>query len=164
MNKILILYEPLASWSLSVCKHGNLRCVCCAALYSSSALSVVLCPSSAEMRQLFWKNSNSWPWVYWNFFFSQKKDPTSIHKCQFFMSDLRKKKWFQSRAVCCLFLAVYWQYKLPIDGWDPSVSRWSSTGVGEDVPHPSLQHCALGTTVRQTSQSLLVSHHLSQPW
>lgn len=93
MNKILILYEPLASWCLSVCKHENLWCVCCAALYPSTALSVALCPGSARIRQLCWKNSSYWPWVYCSNFFFQKKDPTSIHKCQFFMSDLGKKKW-----------------------------------------------------------------------
>lgn len=42
MNKILILYEPLASWCLSLCQK-NPRCVYPAAPYLSSALSVAPC-------------------------------------------------------------------------------------------------------------------------
>lgn len=64
------------------------------------------------------------------------------------------------QSAVCFWLGIN-GYKLPIDGWDPSVSRWNSTGAGEAVPHPSMQHSALGTTVTQTPQSLVVSHHLS---
>lgn len=92
MNKILILYEPLASWCLFVCKKGNLQCVYRVAPYPSSGLSVALCLGSVWMGQLCWKNS-SFGQGYTEATLFQGKDPTSMHKCQFFMSDLGKKQW-----------------------------------------------------------------------
>lgn len=92
MNKILILYEPLASWCLSLCKKGNLRCVYHAAPYPSAALSVVLCLGSVQMGQLWWKSSSFVQGCIEATSF-QRKDPTSMCKCHFFVSDLGKKQW-----------------------------------------------------------------------
>lgn len=97
MNKILILYEHLASWCLSVCKKGNLRCVYCAAPYPSGDLSVVLGLSSVRMGQLCWKNS-SFDQGYIEATSFQRKDPPLMHKCQFFVSHLGKKEWLLAKG------------------------------------------------------------------
>lgn len=78
MNKILILYESLASWCFSVCKKGNVRRVYCAAPKDpSSALSMVLCPGSVQRGQLFQKSS-SFSQGYTEATLLQRKDPTSV--------------------------------------------------------------------------------------
>lgn len=92
MNKILILYEPLASWCLLVCKKGNLRCVYRAAPSACGDLSVVLGLGSLGMAQLCWKSSSFGQGCIEATSF-QRKEPTLMHKWQFFVSDLGKKQW-----------------------------------------------------------------------
>lgn len=96
MNKILILYETLASWCLSICKKGNLRCVYCTAPYLSSALSVVLCLGSVQMGQLWWKSSSFGQGCIETTSF-QRKDPTSMCKCQFVVSGLGEEQWLLAK-------------------------------------------------------------------
>lgn len=143
MNKILILYEHLASWCPSVCKKGNLWCVYHAAPYPSTALSVVLYLGSVGTGQLCWKNS-FFGQGYTEATLFQRKDPTSVHKHQFFLSDLGKKQWLPATSVS----AVHWHTQVvnrcSLESWDLFVSRWNSTGVHEDIPHPSLKLCGLG--------------------
>lgn len=92
MNKILILYEPLANWCLVICKKGNLQCVYWAAPYPSGGLRVVLCLGSVWMGQLCWKSSN-FGQGYTEATLFQRRDSTSMPKCEVFMSDLGKKQW-----------------------------------------------------------------------
>lgn len=96
MNKILILYETLASWCLSICKKGNLRCVYCTAPYVSGALSVVLCLGSVQMGQLWWKSSSFGQGCIEATSF-QRKDPTSMCKCQFVVSDVGEEQWLLAK-------------------------------------------------------------------
>lgn len=78
---------------------------------------------------------------------------------------LGKRNGCWPRAICCLFSAAYWRIQIvkrwSLKGWDPFVSRWNSTGVHEDMPHPSLKDCGSGTAVTHIPKSLVVSHHLS---
>lgn len=65
--------------------------------YRSWDLSVVLCLGSVHVSQLCWKSS-TFALGYTEATSFQKRGLTLMNKCQFFMSDLRKKQWLLGKG------------------------------------------------------------------
>lgn len=84
--------------------------------YRSWDLSVVLCPGSVHVSQLCWKSS-TFALGYTEATSFQKRGLILMNKCQFFMSDLRKKQWLlgKGKSALCFQLHIN-RYKLLISG------------------------------------------------
>lgn len=103
-------------WLVAVSRSVSMGnwCVCCAALYPSSVVLVpILWVRFCVQCLLRWNScagrTAGFGHGYTETIFLQKKDPTSIHIYQFFMSDLRKINGCQPWRVCSLVSAEYWQ-------------------------------------------------------